>query len=64
MVASVCFIFLCVFVIQHIFALEQRDELVKCIQEAAAAYVGIAIKQRKDPISFDQSQLNRMGKYR
>ncbi len=37
---------------------------MKCVQEAAAAYIGIAIKQRKDPITFDQFQLHRLGKYR
>ncbi|ELU18389.1 hypothetical protein CAPTEDRAFT_227625 [Capitella teleta] len=47
----------------HLFALEQKAELIKAIQEAAAAYIGIAIKQRKDPISFDQFQLHRLGKY-
>ena len=49
---------------QHTFALEQRDELLKCIQEAASAYVGIGIRQRKDPITFDQYQMNRLGEYR
>lgn len=48
----------------HLFALEQRAELIKAIQEAAASCVGIAIKQRKDPISLDQFQLHRLGKYR
>ena len=49
---------------QHLFALEQRSDLIKAIQEAAAAYVGIAIKLRKDPITFDQYQTHRLGKYR
>ncbi|XP_041347069.1 dnaJ homolog subfamily C member 13-like, partial [Gigantopelta aegis] len=47
----------------HLFALEQRDEFIKCVMEAGAAYVGVAIKQRKEPITFDQYQLNRLGKY-
>jgi DnaJ family protein C protein 13 len=49
---------------QHLFALEQRAELIKAIQEAAASYIGVAIKQRKEPISFDQYQVHRLGKYR
>jgi hypothetical protein len=52
------------FLFQHLFALEQKDELIKAIQEAAAAYVGISIKQRKESITFDQFQLHRLGKYR
>jgi hypothetical protein len=50
--------------LQHLFALEQREELVKAIQESAGAYVGIAIKQRKEPIKLDQFIEHRMGKYR
>ena len=50
--------------VQHLFALEAHVDLVKCIMEAAAAYVGIAIRQRKEPISYEQFLMNRMGKYR
>ena len=32
--------------------------------EAAAAYVGISVKKRKDPITYDQFLSHRMGKYR
>ena len=46
------------------FALEQRDQLVRAVQEAASAYVGISLKQRKEPITFEQYQLHRLGKYR
>lgn len=45
------------------FALEQRDELIKAIQESAGAYVGIAIKQRKEPIKHDQFLEHKFGKY-
>ncbi|XP_046378006.2 dnaJ homolog subfamily C member 13-like [Haliotis rufescens] len=47
----------------HLFALEQKDELMKCVSEAGATCVGVAIKQRKEPITFEQFQLNRLGKY-
>lgn len=50
--------------LQHLFALEAHGDLVKCIMEAAAAYVGIAIRQRKEPITYEQFLTNRMGKYR
>ena len=46
------------------FALEQRDELIKAVMESAAAFVGIAVKQRKTPITTDQFLTNRLGKYR
>jgi len=49
---------------QHVFALEGRDELMKVVQDAATNNVGVSIKQRKEPITFDQSQLHRLGKYR
>ena len=49
---------------QHLFALEQREDLVKSIMETAAAFIGIAIKQRKDPITLDQFQTHRLGKHR
>ncbi|XP_013389487.1 dnaJ homolog subfamily C member 13, partial [Lingula anatina] len=47
----------------HIFALEQRDELIKSVMETAANYIGIAIKQRKEPITIDQATAHKMGKY-
>lgn len=53
-----------IFKLQHVFALESRDELIKSTQEAAASYVGIGIRQRKDPITLDQFQSHRLGKYR
>ncbi|XP_005092836.1 dnaJ homolog subfamily C member 13 isoform X2 [Aplysia californica] len=47
----------------HLFALEQREELCKAITEAGAAFVGVTIRIRKEPISFDQFQTHRLGKY-
>jgi len=37
---------------------------MKLVQDAAANNVGVSIKQQKEPITFDQYQLNRLGKYR
>ena len=37
---------------------------MKHVHDAAANNVGVSIRQRKDPITFDQYQLNRLGKYR
>ncbi|GFN83676.1 Dnaj homolog subfamily c member 13-like, partial [Plakobranchus ocellatus] len=47
----------------HLFALEQRDDLCKAISEAGANYVGVVIRVRKEPITFEQFQNNRLGKY-
>ncbi|XP_076446613.1 dnaJ homolog subfamily C member 13-like isoform X1 [Babylonia areolata] len=47
----------------HLFALEAHSDLVKAVMEAAAAYVGIAVRQRKEPITYEQFQTNRLGKY-
>jgi len=47
----------------HLFASEQRDELVKKIIETAMSFVGISIKTRKEPISFNNFMMKRLGKY-
>ncbi|ESP01914.1 hypothetical protein LOTGIDRAFT_238096, partial [Lottia gigantea] len=47
----------------HLFALEQRDDLIKSIMETGANCVGVAIKQRKEPITMEQAQTHRLGKY-
>jgi len=51
-------------VAQHVFAFEGRDELIKAVSDIAASNIGVSIKQRKEPITFDQYQLHRLGKYR
>ena len=51
-------------IMQHLFACEQRDELLKTAIEYAGAYVGCYIRIRKEPITMDQFTLNRLGKYR
>jgi DnaJ family protein C protein 13 len=52
------------FLYQHLFACDQKESLIKSMMESAAAFVGIAVKQRKEPISFDQFVTHKMGKYR
>ncbi|KAH3718782.1 hypothetical protein DPMN_061589, partial [Dreissena polymorpha] len=47
----------------HLFAVEDREGLVQAIMQSAADYVGIAIKQRKSQITFEQFMTHRLGKY-
>ena len=51
-------------IFQHLFALDQRDALIKNVMEAAAAFVGVSVKQRKDPITMEKFANHRLGKYR
>lgn len=47
----------------HLFALEQREELMKKMSEYAMAHVGVAIKERTKPITFEQFQSHKFGKF-
>ncbi|XP_033101582.1 dnaJ homolog subfamily C member 13-like isoform X2 [Anneissia japonica] len=47
----------------HLFASEQRDDLLKYAMECAGIYIGVMLRVRKEPITFDQFVLNRFGKY-
>ena len=47
----------------HLFSSENRDEIIKKVQETALVNVGITIKKRKEPIDFDYFQTHRLGKY-
>ncbi|XP_077997979.1 dnaJ homolog subfamily C member 13-like [Glandiceps talaboti] len=47
----------------HLFACEQRDDLIKSAIEHSGCYIGVSLKIRKDPITFEQFALRRMGKY-
>ena len=51
-------------IFQHLFQLQEYDELIKAVTAAAAAFIGISIRQRKDPITFEMFQDNRLGKFR
>ncbi|XP_041474110.1 dnaJ homolog subfamily C member 13-like isoform X1 [Lytechinus variegatus] len=47
----------------HLFATEQKDQLIKQATEFAANYTGVILRIRKEPISFEQFTNNRLGKY-
>lgn len=47
----------------HLFALEQRDELIKKMTEYAMAHVGVTIRQRNKPITHDQFLKHKFGKF-
>ncbi|XP_072047448.1 dnaJ homolog subfamily C member 13-like isoform X2 [Amphiura filiformis] len=47
----------------HLFACDQRDDLLKTAIEYSGAYVGCYLRIRKEPITMDQFTLNRLGKY-
>ncbi|KAK2561616.1 DnaJ-like protein subfamily C member 13 [Acropora cervicornis] len=47
----------------HLFALEQRDELIRKMSEYSMAYVGISVKQRNKPITHDQFLKHKFGKF-
>ena len=45
------------------FALDQKDTLIKSVLESAATFIGVSVKPRKDPISTEQFFTHRLGKY-
>ncbi|XP_056376625.1 dnaJ homolog subfamily C member 13 isoform X2 [Hyla sarda] len=47
----------------HLFATEQRDEIIKSAIEHAGNYIGISLRTRKDPIEFEHFVNLRLGKY-
>ncbi|XP_033848217.2 dnaJ homolog subfamily C member 13-like isoform X1 [Acipenser ruthenus] len=47
----------------HLFASEQRDDIIKSAIEHAGNYIGITLRTRKDPIEFEQYVNHRLGKY-
>ncbi|XP_053322304.1 dnaJ homolog subfamily C member 13 [Spea bombifrons] len=47
----------------HLFATEQREEIIKSAIEHAGNYIGISLRIRKDPIEFEQYVGLRLGKY-
>ncbi|XP_033628714.1 dnaJ homolog subfamily C member 13-like isoform X2 [Asterias rubens] len=47
----------------HIFACDRKEELMKKAVEFAGTYIGVTLRKRKEAISFDQSIINKMGKY-
>ncbi|XP_071508513.1 dnaJ homolog subfamily C member 13-like [Diadema antillarum] len=47
----------------HLFASEQKDQLMKQATEFAATYTGVILRIRREPITFEQFNVNRLGKY-
>ncbi|XP_033855901.3 dnaJ homolog subfamily C member 13 isoform X1 [Acipenser ruthenus] len=47
----------------HLFASEQRDDIIKSAIEHAGNYIGITLRTRKDPIEFEHYVNHRLGKY-
>ncbi|XP_029442930.1 LOW QUALITY PROTEIN: dnaJ homolog subfamily C member 13 [Rhinatrema bivittatum] len=47
----------------HLFASEQREEIIKSAIEHAGNYIGISLRIRKEHIEFEQYVAARLGKY-
>ena len=48
---------------QHLFASEHRDDIIRCAIEHAGNYIGITLRLRKDPLTFEVFTAERLGKY-
>ncbi|XP_026104621.1 dnaJ homolog subfamily C member 13-like isoform X4 [Carassius auratus] len=47
----------------HLFASEHRDEIIRSAIEHAGNFIGITLRLRKDPLSFEGFLGERLGKY-
>uniref|UniRef100_A0AAZ3QFK4 J domain-containing protein n=1 Tax=Oncorhynchus tshawytscha TaxID=74940 RepID=A0AAZ3QFK4_ONCTS len=47
----------------HLFASEHRDEIIKSAIEHAGNFIGITLRLRKDPLTFEDFVTDRLGKY-
>ncbi|GAB1606314.1 dnaJ homolog subfamily C member 13-like isoform X2 [Argonauta hians] len=47
----------------HLFVLDQRDQLVKSVMEAAANNIGISVKCQKEAITFDHFLSHKFGNF-
>ncbi|XP_078270124.1 dnaJ homolog subfamily C member 13 isoform X5 [Rhinoraja longicauda] len=47
----------------HLFASEQREEIIRSAIEHAGNYIGISLRIRKEPFEFDLYHSHRFGKY-
>ncbi|KAG8516257.1 DnaJ subfamily C member 13, partial [Galemys pyrenaicus] len=47
----------------HLFASEQREEIIKSAIDHAGNYIGISLRIRKEPLEFEQYLNLRFGKY-
>ena len=51
------------FLPQHLYASENRDEIIRSAIEHAGNYIGITLRLRKDPLTFEGFVGERLGKY-
>jgi len=49
--------------LQHLFASEQREEIIKSAIEHAGNFIGISLRIRKESLEFEQYLNLRFGKY-
>jgi hypothetical protein len=49
--------------VQHLFALDKRDDLLRQMSEAAAAYIGVNLAIKKKTVTLQQFRDNRLGKF-
>lgn len=49
--------------LQHLFASEQREEIIKSAIEHAGNFIGISLRVRKEALEFEQYLNLRFGKY-
>lgn len=49
--------------IQHLFASEHRDEIIRSAVEHAGNFIGITLRLRKDALTFEGFVTDRLGKY-
>ena len=53
----------CFYFSQHLFASEHRDEIIRSAIEHAGNFIGIMLRLRKEPLTFEDFMTNRLGKY-
>uniref|UniRef100_A0A8C4HCI4 J domain-containing protein n=1 Tax=Dicentrarchus labrax TaxID=13489 RepID=A0A8C4HCI4_DICLA len=47
----------------HLFASEQRDDIIRCAIEHAGNFIGIMLRLRKEALTFEDFVTDRLGKY-
>jgi len=48
---------------QHLFASENRDDIIRSAIEHAGNFIGITLRLRKEALTFDDFVTDRLGKY-
>ncbi|KAK1885536.1 DnaJ like subfamily C member 13 [Dissostichus eleginoides] len=47
----------------HLFASEQRDDIIRCAIEHAGNFIGMTLRLRKEALTFEDFVTDRLGKY-